>query len=290
MYAFMNRPRKNDRFVDTCQVVCVFGPVGCGKTTWLHANVDFIEIDEDVLKSKDGALDFIDRVKHLKRNILIDNFDGLLNRPGASLFLKPVTKSSTILVSTKYIEGTVPFEMVGPDRRQQAIGFHAKDVIHDPINVMKTYMSTKISSKMPLLDIISSEHGNVMGFVHENYISGKITLDTINNIIQSLSDASLFDSKMYDGGWYLMPYFLTSACVLPAVYIDGTTTTSRPATIWTKHMSMCMHQKLLKASRLTIDEVDFHSRVLGDKQITKIYNFRRKSKKTVAADACQNIV
>jgi hypothetical protein len=280
MYAFMNRPRKNDRFIDTCQVVCVFGPVGCGKTTWLHANVDFIEIDEDVLKSKDGALDFIDRVKNLKRNILIDNFDGLLNRPGASLFLKPVSKSSTILVSTKNIEGTTPFEMSGPDRRQQSIGFHNKDVIHDPINVMKTYMSTKMPSKLPLLDIISAEHGNVMVFVHENYISDTMTHDTINHIIQSLSDAALFDSKMYDGEWYLMSYFLTTGCVLPNLYIDGNVKIFKPASLWTKFMSTCMHQKLFKATRLTIDEVDFHSRVLHDKSVSKFYNFRKiKSKK-----------
>jgi len=280
MDRFMNRPRKNDTFTDTCQVVCVFGPVGCGKTTWVHANIDFIEIDEDVLKSKESTLDFIDRVKNIKRNILIDNFDGLVSRPGASYFLKPVSKSSTILVSTKYIEGTIPVELSGPDRRQLSIGFHHKDVIHEPIDVMKTYMSTKTTSKLPLLDIISSEHGNVMGFVHENYISGKMSHEKINKIMQSLSDAALFDSKMYDGEWQLMPYFLTSACVFPTVYVDGTVKKFRPATTWTKYMSACMHQKLFRVTRLTLDEVDFKSSVLGDKTIAKFYNFRKISKKT----------
>ena len=281
MDRFMNRPIKNVAFTDTCQVVCVFGPIGCGKTKWVHENVDFIEIDEDILRSKESALDFIERVKNIKRNILIDNFDGLVNRPGASYFLKPVSKSSTILVSTKYIEGTVPFELTGPDRRQESIGFHNKDSFHEPIEIMKTYMSTKTHTKLPLLDLISSEHGNVMGFVHENYISGKMTPDKMNKILQSLSDASLFDSKMYNGEWQLMPYFLNFACVSPCVSIDGTVKKFRPATTWTKYMSACMHQKLFKASGLTLDEVDYKSGILGDKTIMKFYNFRKQTKKSL---------
>lgn len=268
MDRFVIKHIKEDQFSNACQVVCIYGPVGCGKTEWAKQNLSFIEIDESVLRSKESAMEFIDRVKHLRRNVLIDNFDGLVNSPGAQLFLKPVTKSSTILISKHWIPGTVPLELKGPDLRQKKIGFHAMDSFDDQTEIIKKHMSTPGIPRVELIQKIQSEHGNIMGIVHENAMSDSPEL------LHSLSDAALIDAKMYDGGeWELMPYFINSACCIPCTIINGTLGEMRPATSWTKYMNACMNAKLFKESRLTLDEADFLVRT-GQAQL-KFYNLKK---------------
>jgi hypothetical protein len=245
---------KKDMYLDAHRVVCVYGPTGCGKTTWVKDNLHYIEIDDYILRSKEASLDFIERVKCLKRNILIDNFDPSL--PGAALFIDaPVSKGSTILVSRTYIPGTLPHEMSGPDYRQMSIGVDAMDAFEDYPDIIRRHLTTRGTTikHIDLLRAIQSEHGNVMGIVHENVN----ILDPL--IFQSFSDADIIDTKMYsDGDWNLLPFFIHSGCVIPCIIIDGSVRTKlRPATLWTKHMNVCMNMKLFRGTRLHIDVIDF---------------------------------
>lgn len=263
---------KKDAFVDAHKVFCIFGPVGCGKTTWAKKNLDYIEVDEDILRSKEMATQFIERIRCLKRNILIDNFDGLVGTPGAPLFMSaPITKGSTILISKTYIPGTEPYELTGPDHRQHIIGIDAKDLFEDYPDIIKRHLTTTGMSHLDLIRTIQSEHGNVMGIVHEN-------VNTIDpELFQSFSDADIIDSKMYDDGlWNLIPYFVHSACVIPCTILNGSVSHPiRPATLWTKHMNMCMNLKIFRGTRLHIDVIDFLHRVKGE--TFKFYKFQKKN-------------
>lgn len=266
---------KKDMFLDAHKVICIFGPTGCGKTTWAKENLDYIEVDEDILRSKESTNEFIERIRCLKRNILIDNFDGLLNTPGAPLFISaPVTKGSTILISKVYIPGTVPHEMSGPDYRQQNIGVDQKDLFEDYPDIIKRHLTCQNVSHLDLLRSIQSEHGNVMGIIHEN-------INTIDpKIFDAFSDADLIDTKMYDDGeWNLIPYFVHSGCVIPCTLINGSVSHKiRPATMWTKHMNACMNAKMFRNTRLHIDVIDFLSRT--KQQQFKFYRFGKKNKAT----------
>lgn len=265
---------KKDTFIDAHKVICIFGPVGCGKTTWAKNNLDYIEVDEDILRSKESSLEFIERIRCLKRNILIDNFDGLLMTPGAPLFMNaPITKASTILISKTYIPGTVPHELTGPDYRQQNIGFDSIDLFEDYPDIIKRHLTTPGASHIDLIRTIQSEHGNVMGIVHENVN----TMDP--RVFESFSDADIIDTKMYDDGlWNLIPYFVNSACVIPCSLIDGSIREPiRSATLWTKHMNTCMNLKLFRGTRLHLDVIDFLHRVQG--QSFKFYKFKKNKRK-----------
>lgn len=250
MDRFINKTRKFDEYSNTNQVVCLWGPVGCGKTTWAKKNLDYIEIDEELLKSKDNTLEFINRIKSFNRHVLIDNYDGLTNLPGAQFFMKPVTQWCTFLVSNKPIDGVINREV---NLTKRPVIFHCLDDFSEPVHIVNRHLTT-VCPRIELIDKIYCEHGNMMGYVHENYTSA----DTeIVNTIHSLSDASIFDSHMYDGNWDLMPYFVNSACAIPAQLLQGHVTTNKQASMWTKHMNSCMRLKQFKESRMHLDVVDF---------------------------------
>lgn len=263
----------DDDYSSLRNVYNIYGATGSGKTTWIKNNVqNYIEIDDDILKSKESTLEFIDRLKTQSKHIVIDNFD--VSAPGSSFFMKaPVTKvGCTFLVSTKPISG-VPhtIHIEGKDRRN--VLFDKPDVFNDPIDVIKTHLSTPRMNRIQLIDELFCEHGNLMGFVHENYTSAKCDYATV---MQNLSDASLIDYKMYDGGWGLMPFFINSACAFPCSIINGSATKFNQASFWTKHMNACMHKKQFRESRLDLDTVDFMSRTGTP---LKFYNIDNKNGK-----------
>ncbi len=276
MDRFINKPRKFDEYSNTCQVVCLHGPIGAGKTTWAKENLEYIEVDEELLKSKDNTIEFINRIKNLPTHVLIDNYDGLTNLPGASFFMSPVTKWCTFLISNKPIEGVINREI---NVCKRPVLFHHLDDFTDPIHIVDRHLKTTIP-RLELIDRIHSEHGNMMGYVHENYTSSNCSLDTLFNVIHSLSDASLIDSHMYDGNWELMPHFINSACAVPSHLLEGSVTENKQASFWTKHMNTCMRMKQFKESRLSLDVVDFMHRT-GNKlkfyTLNKPNGRRRKS-------------
>ena len=276
MDRFINKHRKFDEYYDTCQVVCLHGPVGSGKTTWAKNHLDYIEIDEEQLKSKEVSLALIDRIKTLKRHILIDNYDGMSNLPGAPLFLKPVTKCCTFLISNKPIVGVTNREINVCSR---PVLFNHLDDFSEPIQIVHRHMTSQIP-RMELIDKIHCEHGNMIGYVHENYTSADSTLEDACKILHSMSDASMVDCHMYDGNWELMPFFVNSACAIPCNILNGRVTSKKQASAWTKHMNTCMRLKQFKESRLNLDVVDFMSRT-GTKlkfyMINKTNGRRRKS-------------
>lgn len=266
----------NDEYSNLQNVYCVYGGTGSGKTSWIRDHVkNFIEIDDDVLKSKDATLEFIERIKLQKIHVVIDNFDPAA--PGSQFFIKqPVTKlGCTFLVSNRPIPG-VPntVHLSGGDRRK--VLFDKPDVFNDPIDIMKTHLTTGGIPRLPLIDELCCEHGNLMGFVHENYTSSSSSCSEHAEICMHLSDASLIDSKMYDGGWALMPFFINSACAIPSKLLDGSVATENQASMWTKHMNACMHKKQFRETRLDLDTVDFMSRTGTP---LKFYNIDNKNGK-----------
>ncbi len=258
------------------RVYCVYGAVGSGKTTWIKEHVkNFIEIDDDILKNKDTTLTFIERIRIQKKHVVIDNFDALANSPGASYFVsKPVTKQSTFLVSATHIDGTVPIHIEGGDRRP--VLFDARDEFNDPIQIIREYMTTPGKCSTKLIDDLYCEHGNIMGYVHENYTSSTSDVEKLADIVHSLSDAMIIDDTMYTGAWELMPFFINSACSVPCLMMNGAVKTGNQASLWTRHMNACMRRKQFKESRLDLDRVDFLSRTGNP---LKFYNIDNKNGK-----------
>jgi hypothetical protein len=113
----------------------------------------------------------------------------------------------------------------------------------------REYVQDIISKKAPLSSFLEkhlSEHGNTFGIIHENYPD--FSSDSLHHVTQSLSDADLIDRAIYtDMSWELMPYFNTCACLLTASHFsDASSSSLRPASIWTKTSNMLMKRNRLK--------------------------------------------
>jgi hypothetical protein len=94
-----------------------------------------------------------------------------------------------------------------------------------------------------------SEPGNMVSILHENYVdTAKADVDFLARVGAHLSDADVFDERIYNGSWDLFPYYGLFGCILPAVEIQHRLGSNlRPGSLWTKYQNMCMRAKRIHA-------------------------------------------
>ena len=242
MDRFIIRTRKNSPIFDQVETaVCVWGPYGCGKTTWVMENFDVIICDEPT--------GIIERVKP-SQYVLIDDFDAV-DKDFSKWFKRP----KTIFVSNKPIEGVFNYEF--PNKKNMRNLFGVRDVFIDSKSFIHECLSTdKESGYIDAIYKCSSEHGNGMGIVHENYYK---CLDLANccHVIESLCLASEIDNVIYKGQWdnTTLFFFNSAAYSLPFSKIRGKCKQIDSATLWTKYLNACMKKKKLREMRIDIDRL-----------------------------------
>lgn len=241
MDRFIIRTRKNlPIFEHVTTAICVWGPYGCGKTTWVKENFDVIVCDEP-----SGT---IERVKPTQY-VLIDDFDSVEKD-----FTKWFSRPRTIFVSNKPIEGLFNHEF--HNKKNLRVLFGERDVFVDPKTFIHESLSTKKPSYIDSIYKCSSEHGNGMGIVHENYYK---CLDLANccQVIESLCLASEIDNVIYKGQWdnTTLFFFNSAAYSFPFYKIKGACKNIDCATLWTKYLNACMKRKKLREMRIDIDRL-----------------------------------
>lgn len=89
------------------------------------------------------------------------------------------------------------------------------------------------------------EHGHVCDIIHGNYLSVKSNAHT--EIIDSLSLADTYDTRMYKGDWEFMPYYIASGIAVPKFHITShiEPETLKPGSSWTKYGNYKMRQQKL---------------------------------------------
>lgn len=251
--------------------VYVYGPPGIGKSWTVKKAIEpYIELDPDTLKSKQSTCDFLERAKISDCHMLIDDFESVEDLVG----LRELTGKERIVIigngpytlgfdafvyefpikTKEELRKIVPeateyqLEMCKGDiRALQQGNYDAKDVFWTHKDFVKSLIG-RDGHRNPS-DYIGhqiEEHGHVMDMIHDNYIDGDPTHH--NEILDCLDRASVYDSRIYEGHWDLLPYFSHESCIHPAILIGHSVPGEiRPGSMWTKYSNMCMRHKKVRA-------------------------------------------
>lgn len=264
-------------------VVNVYGKQGCGKTTFF-SRIKHVELDYDVLKTKEKTIDFFSVMRCSLLPIVLDDFESNENLPGIKE-IKHLKKTPVYIVSCSKISlACVTDHFQFPDISVEEFAESSRldvqtvknsisknrgnlnNVVTD-LTVFKSDRDRFLSSTEYVVEIFRedenftkyidrhlNEHGNTFGLVHENYINHVFDMKDVARITQSFSDSELIERIIYsDIQWNLMPFFNVSACLIPSSYVhceEPEPKSLRPGSMWTEYLNMCMKNKRLKTLRI----------------------------------------
>jgi hypothetical protein len=275
-------------------ILCIWGNSGSGKTWAIHNCFNkFLELDYDTLRSKQLTVNFIEKVSCTDIPILIDDWEIVKELSGISEIKGPLNKSVTIIVSTQPLDDNFPFKLYHwEDPKLEYIVEIGKKLSDDTEKIkttavqcggnLHTFVSSLTFESVGERDVFQtsknfiyellckggketvpnnvgkylSDPGYMWAVVQENYIDAKFdTLDQYADIAENMSCAGLIDDMIYDGNWYLLPYFNIHSCMFPASMINHTLDSDklRPGSMWTKFQNYCMRKKKLKNISRVLD-------------------------------------
>ena len=231
------------------QLICFYGPPGTGKTTIIKNEFKhFISIEADILKTRQGTLDFMERISSTSLPIVIDNWESVSDLIGIREIDKAVSKNSpTIFIShtpIKLTKETILYECPNKEdfrRRELGPGMDTfetpKDYVHRLLR--GDWKSVKIGD-------VTHEHGHVWSIIQENYPD---RTDLMSDIADLMSEADLIDSLIYQqSDWgVVMPLFTAVSCLQPCSLMNPSNKVPRTGSMWTKYQNACMRQKKLDA-------------------------------------------
>lgn len=303
MDKFLKRTQQKSvvEFPQGHRVLGVIGKSGIGKS-WLVFHMfeggRYIELDYEILKSKQKTIDFLDKVRSTDIPVIMDEYENLNELIGLRELTGPPSLGMFVIASQ--IEIQFDFEIfqwymphptldhlieIGKtksndiqkirklanicngDIRRVIQGLDFESDEHDNFASPKEFIHSMLCrNDFSPGDFIGDqiyEHGYIWGVVQENYIDARnLDMDGIADIAHMMSRASLIDDKIYEGNWDLMPYFAIEACIGPAVKIDSNLEESemRPGSLWTKFQNARMRQKKVRIlSRRALPlELDIH--------------------------------
>jgi len=249
-------------------VINVYGKHGSGKSFYFK-NKPVIEIDYEILKTKEDTLDFLERMKCSSKAVLVDNYESVTSCSGIGELYGNVYIISESKLELKNIEGYFQVPQVSATELTKALGgarevtedeangnlhllfsstFDARDIFQDTFKYVEYLFSNVCELN---LDKVNSEHGHLFGIIHENCIS----LDP--RVSESFSDADMLDSYIYsDTSWNVLPFFYVSACMIPSSILRPLKfDTLRTGSMWTKFSNMCMKRNRLKKLGYPLDTI-----------------------------------
>ncbi|NBX50295.1 hypothetical protein EBT25_10210 [bacterium] len=270
-------------------LTCLYGRPGSGKTTLLKNEFQtYISIDAEVLKTKQGTLDLLERLKGTHVPIVIDDWESVCELIGVREIQGPISpKSPTVIVAhtpVKHTQHTLLYECPYKEDFRRSVldaqGNSTPDVFESP----KDYVHRLLRGEWKDVRVgdVTHEHGHVWSIVQENYpdrVSGNV--ETMCTIAQLMSDADLIDTEVYENSdWnVVMPLFTMVSCLVPCKLMTPSKAVPRTGSFWTKFQNMCMRRKKLetmfrRSNLLTREALDIVIRVQflkGDYSACKEY-------------------
>lgn len=304
--------------IDNRSTVCLYGDSGVGKTYLVEhlLNKNFLELSENVLKSKQYTLELLEKLKFSNTNVVLDNFDP--NSPGTKeiLELDKITNGCFIIISTSMIVashihiihmkplsinklvdlGKIKFphthlpkivELAKKSRgnvRNFLISLNfsdSKDIFKTPKEFVYDLVCSDV--KYPEKDILSclgkiQEHGYTWGIIHENYLDSPNVENCHDEIADWMSMADVLDSIIYNNNWNILDYFNLYAIIMPAIKINHSllTTNMRPGSAWTKYSNFKMRMARFKSMRIPLESVGVHQMYLHEGDISHFLHYKLK--------------
>jgi len=261
-------------YVSEGKNVFICGATGTGKTFVVDSVLNpsnCVEIHADNIPKK--------LFRNAKTYTLIDGYDTSMKHL--------VTEDARRLVVTSTDVHMLPnFELIVMPRRTPEVlstlepnSYHA--AVRSKGNIRNFYDYLNCSdekdvfktSKEIVADILSApgafdlsqtvhEHGHVCDVIHGNYLSTKSEAHA--SIVDSLSVADTYDTRMYKGDWEFMPYYVTTGIAIPKYHMESQLDqeTIKPGSAWTKYGNFRMRQQKLKniqnthSTKLGIEELE----------------------------------
>jgi len=306
-------------FTELGQCVCILGKSGIGKTWAVNTALggNYVELTADILKSKQSTIDMLERLKASDTPVVLDEFEAVCDLVGIREITGPPSSGQFFIVSQIPIDSKFDFKIevynfpVPTFEQMKKIAPSASDdLIHrsrgdlryllrglsfvsdDPDSFLTTRefvesLVSKDSTKNPMnyLGYCSHEPGNMVSILQENYVDAK-GIDYAA-VADEISQSDMYENKMYEGDWHLMPYYTLHGCIIPAVAIGHKLNPGRmrPGSSWTKHQNMCMRNKKLKniTNRFPDKYIDYDTLLLlrkmgevGNYDILKEYRIEPK--------------
>ena len=243
MDKFIIKTRKKETPFDSIPgALCVWGPHGCGKTTWVKSTFGAIEINYD------SPQDFMEKIEGC-RWVLIDNYEDL----DKSIYEKYYSRPLTLFVCKYAIDDIHCYEF--PNKRVLVPRVGEMDIHKEPKQIIIENITQKSKSYIHLIDSCEGEHGNNIGIIEENLMSSTLNLTEISTVLDSLAHAFEIDDKMYQGNWDLFKIFNVFGYAIPCYIIQGKIQTILPASIWSKFLNMKMRSKKMKENNLDFETI-----------------------------------
>lgn len=256
------------------ELTCFYGPPGTGKTTLIKNEFEhFISVDSDVLKTKQGTLDFFERLSGTTIPIVIDNWESVQDLVGTREIQTAISKNSpTIFVSLspiKLTKETLLFECPNKeDFRRRELGSGM-----DSFETPKEYAHRLLRGGWKNVHVgdVTHEYGHVWSIIQENYPD---RTDKLSEIADLMSEADVIDTYIFQqSDWgVIMPLFTSISCIQPCSLMKPSDKIPRTGSMWTKYQNMCMRHKKLEAlfqrsnRKLTRDALDTVIRVQFQKE------------------------
>jgi hypothetical protein len=259
--------------------VCILGKSGIGKT-WAVADAyqgQIIDLNADILKTKQKTIDFLERARSSDLPVVIDEYEALCDLVGLWEIKEPPSQGQFIIISQIPVKFDFPIEVwnfpvptfndikrIIPDAPDDLIreangdlrhviqGMNFKSDAKDAFETPRDFLSKLISKNTTdnpahYIGHHLSEPGNIVAIIQENYVDAK-NVD-FARVAEMISVADVFDAKLYEGNWGLSAYYSFFGCIYPASAVGHNIDVAklRPGSVWTKHQNMCMRAKRISA-------------------------------------------
>jgi hypothetical protein len=243
------------------------------------------------LKSKQDTLGFLEKIQGTNTPGVLDEYETVQDLVGMREIKGPPTNGLFVVVSQIPVKFDFEIHMYnfpvpGPETIRRIVPGVSDDVVarckgdlryafqslvvksdsKDEFQGAREFLESLVSRTSnvnPAQCLGSSVHepGNVTAILHENYVDSK-TCDHAQ-VMETLSDAMVFENKVYEGNWDLYNYYNVMGCILPAYQIGHSLKLPlRPGSMWTKFQSMCARSKRLgvlaqrvPGQRLSMDHI-----------------------------------
>ena len=294
MDRFIKKTKDNfiHEFTNFGPAVCVLGKTGIGKTWAVHNALDpCIELTAEILSSKRLTLSFLERIQGANIPVILDEYESVQDLVGIREIVGPPTNGLFVVVSQVPVKfdfeiHTYKFPVpsdedirrIVPGVSEETLKKCRGDVRYalqslilksddkDEFQGAKDFIESLVSKNSevnPAQYIGHSVHepGNVTAILHENCTDSRTCKP--EEVIDSLSESMIFESRIYAGNWELYPYYNFLGCVRPAIQIGHSLEPPlRPGSVWTKYQSACARSKRLEVlrqrvpgKRLSMDEI-----------------------------------
>lgn len=279
------------KYLDEKHNVFICGPHGSGKSFILYETVDnnnLVEITNTTNITQTKSILFIDNYEKQPLDEKISN--GSLVVMSNKTYILPNFKTIVIPKHTPQEIASLSDDPKALDCAIRCQGniqnfFHYlegsddKDIFKSSKEIFKEVLCSDNSIK--LYENLQ-EHGHIWDVIHSNYLSTNPKNYTA--IANSMSNADIWDSRLYENDWYYMPYFAVSAISIPKQHITNTLNENhlKAGTCWTKYGNYKMRlNKLNEIKKLNSNYLDIEElsllRLYGQKgnyEILKEYKLK----------------